>query len=247
MTRRKLNNPPIKEVIIGLSIDGLFSSLEDITLFCDNFSLKEKYVNKEEIQSVTFEVGEEPKIIQNTASGIVIFTANDDETIHIQPNNIMFTDKTKYESFEIFFEKFALIATNIREIFNKKIEVSDIGLRYVNNFSIPMEKLLESFKIAPTISCEEDRDVFAGIANYLSVTNIVSTFDNSLQASIKTAFRALDINNLNIIFDIDTHITEPFTVDAVDDLKNKLSQLKDFKNKIFFSNFINAYDMEEFK
>jgi|GEM_PF-2352854 len=246
-TRKKLPKAPIKEVSIGISMNGLFNAPEDLDMFYNNFSLKDKYSNREPLKSITFEVGAEPKVIENASQGSLLSNSTKDEIIHIESNRLMFIDRTIYSDFDTFWGKFTNITDSLCETFKKEIEIFDISLRYVNNFSLPISNLHDYFRILPMIATVENEDCFANTANYLAAANIISSFDGSVQANVKTFFNALSQNKLNIVFDIDAHDIKPCKMCSSKDLEGRLLFLKDFKNKIFFSNFVDAYEIEDFK
>ena len=49
----------------------------------------------------------------------------------------------------------------------------------------------------------------------------------------KTAIKAINVSQLNITFDIDTHKIQTCTISNLDNFKEQLLQLKEFKNSIF--------------
>lgn len=244
---KQLGNPPIKEVIIGLLLDGLFVNKDEIQAFYDNFSLKNKYVKQESITSVSFEIGNEPKIAQNIADGIVLKTEAEDEIIQIEPNKIMFIDRNKYIGFNNFFNKFEAIIANISKMYNQEIEIADIGLRYINNFNFLIDDIDKHFIIHPTLNTNTEKCPYALKNNYLSVASIISTVNPQMFATVKTLFQIANPVTLNITFDIDTHINKTYKLNDLGGVKSKVLELKCFKNQIFFSNFNDIYNIEEFK
>lgn len=242
-----LANPPIKEVIIGLLVDGLFIDKDEIEKFSKNFTQVDKFIKQETIKSVTFELSDEPKIYQNVSEGKVLKTRSENEEIHILPNKIMFVDKTKYKDFETFYSKFEPIIRDIKSIYSQEIEIKDIGLRYINDFIFSEKDAEENFKISRTLITDIDENRYALMKDYLAVARILSAVDNNMFATIKTIFKQISPVALNITFDIDTHLKKPYVLDDLTDLKTKVYGLKEFKNHIFFSNFKDIHNIKEFK
>ncbi len=229
----KLNNPPIKEVILGLMINELFNSEKERELLCDKF--KDLYPNKETINSFSVQLQDKPQITESLENGIILSKADKSEQIHIMPNKLMYVDRNKYKTFDIFYNRYKTILSEVLATF-KEFEVYDIGLRYVNNFTLPITNMMDYFLIAPNINCDYNSNHYADIAGYLSAVNIASSVDRSIQGNVKTAIKAINVSQLNITFDIDTHKIQTCTISNLDNFKEQLLQLKEFKNSIFYSN-----------
>lgn len=249
--KQKLKNAPIKEVVIGLAIEGLFDTPDSIEKFYEQSSLKNTFINKEELKSVKFEISEKPKILQDVSPGYVFTNVEKTETIVIELNTIRYSDKSKYLSYESFIAKFGNIVDNILAYSTAPLSLKEIGLRYINQFNLNANKIGTEFLINPTIqlsnSQEISEDLFAAMNNYLSMANIQSLQNANIFSTVKTVFKALNPMLLDITFDIDTHDTTSYTVNSKEELNEKVLKLKDFKNLIFFSNFKNPYEMKEFQ
>ena len=144
--KKKLDKAPITEVVIGLAIEGIFNTPESIDTFYEQSTLKEHFMNKEVIKAVTFEISEKPKISKDVSSGFAFTNADKTETINIELNKIMYSDKSKYVSYEIFIEKFGGILDSIIKFAKSPVKINEIGLRYVNNFDLNPFKLGKDFK-----------------------------------------------------------------------------------------------------
>lgn len=245
MDKVHLNKPPIKEVIIGISAQNLFASAKEILDFYDKSSLNKTYTFKEEYLPMRIEISDEPKIISDTSSCVKVST--DNEALFIESNKLMFADKSEYNDFETFLTKYLSIMSEIIDYTNRMIEIEDIGLRYVNNFSCPMDKLGSTFLMFPAIHLEEKEKHFATMNNHLMMSNITSTETPNISASVKVLFHILDDKNLDITFDIDTHLNGHYNMSKIEEFKTHVVQLQDFKNKIFFSNFADMEAMKGFQ
>ena len=246
--KQKLNNSPIKQVIIGLVIEGLFDNPSSIDTFYEQWSLKDTFTKSEIIKSVKFEINEKPKILQDITPGYVFKNADETETIVIELNTIRYSDQSKYVSYEHFIEKFSCIIESIFSYYDKTFNIKEIGLRYINCFDIESQRLDNEFMIVPTIRLNTDDNLpFATYSNYLSMANVQSQSNANMFATVKTVYKVKSPLLLNITFDIDTHDTTSYTLSSKEELNEKVSDLKEFKNLIFFSNFKNAYEMKEFQ
>lgn len=249
--KQKLNNAPIKEVIIGIAIEGLFDTPETIENFYNQSSLKDSFLNKETLKAVKFEISEKPRILQDVSPGFIYTNMDKTETVAIELNTIRYSDKSKYISYEEFIQKFGKIVDNILLYTTKPIFIKEIGLRYINQFHLEANKIGNEFIMKPTIELagglENQESLYAAMNNYLSVANIQSIQNSKVFATVKTVYKALNPMLVDITFDIDTHDTTSYTINNKEELKEKVLNLKDFKNLIFFSNFKNPYEMKEFQ
>lgn len=244
--RKNLINPPIKEVIIGISFEELFKTPEDINDFYQKSFLKDKYPKIDEIRTISFEIGNEPKLGKNLSIGSIITSEDDSELLHIEFNKLMFVDKNKYTDFDNFINKFTSIISEVLKLKSEIIPASDIGLRYINKFKLPLNKLNE-FHIVPTFTCYEQNEVYAQYINHLTMTNIRSAENENIFANVKTILGNANGINIDITFDIDVHLKMMYNINNVENFYNEILQLKNFKNKIFFSNFDDAYKVKEFQ
>ena len=247
---KKLDKPPIKEVILGIAFENLFNTPKDIEDFYEQSAIKSKFITKEDVKEVKFEISEKPKISQDIISGCILTSADKHETINIVSNTVMFSDKSQYVSYENFITKFNNIMENILLYCSKPLTIKEIGLRYINNFNLNSQKLESEFKIVPTLNLINPNDqtsLYAAMSNSLSMVNIQSAIYPNMFATVKTVYKAHNPLLLNITFDIDTHDTTTYTISSKEELNEKIILLKEFKNMIFFSNFEDAYKMEEFK
>ena len=243
---KKLDNAPIKQVVLGLELNGLFSSNDAIHAFENIFPYKDSYNKRKRLNSVTVDFSEGPKILKNSLEALEIISADECQVIHIEANKIFYTDLNKYIDFDTFYNKFCPVLDEVIKHFGGETDVMGVGLRYVNNFKVPINEVNKKFKILPTINFKCENETYAKILNYFTITNIVADFNPSIEANIKTAFRALKLNKLEILFDIDTYYEDKFKLKDINELKNNIMELKEFKNHIFFDNFVDIDNMEEF-
>ncbi len=241
MKKTILNKPPIDQVIIAVEIPDLFTNKDDIDLFKEKFSLKKQYSNMQEIKSISFEIGETPKII-NEVSEIYDFS-NDAKTEQLQigQSKLLFIDRNKYTKFDNFISKFDKILDDTHKIFKRDVNIKTIGLRYINIFDFNDETYKNHFKIKTDIGIKEEDIQFGLLNNFMSVFNIQSSINVNIYANIKTFFKLQNNNLFNIVFDIDTKR------ENVSNYKQDIIELKNFENEIFFNNFIDIETIKEFQ
>lgn len=242
----KLENPPIKQVILGLELNGLFSSNENLDVFNNNFGLKDYYYNPKKFDLYTVNFIDKPEISQNTLEGIEYKSKDGCQFIHMEANRLIYSDSNKYKDFESFYSKFCLVLNEIIKEFTGDVEVLGIHLRYINDFSLGIDKIQEKFRILPTINCINENENFAKIKNHISIYNLVADSNINMEANVKTVLRLLEKDKLNVIFDIDTYYKDNFKLSDTQKLGNLIQELKEFKNDIFFNNFTNITKIEEF-
>lgn len=240
--RERLNNPPINQVIIAVELKDIFTKKDDIDTFYEKFSLKKQYSKKQEIKSVTFEMGESPKVINDISQIYNLSNEANTEQIQIGKSKLLFVDKNKYTKFDVFFNKFSKILDDTKRIFGQEICIKTIGLRYINIFDFSSETCQNHFSIMPNIETMCDNGNYGLIKNYMSVINLVSSKNENISANVKTMFKLKSNNLLNIVFDIDTKIINVNT-----NYKDEILKLKEFENNIFFSNFKDIYNIKEFQ
>ena len=244
MDRKRLKNPPISQVIVAVQLTDIFTSKDDIDTFYNNSYLRKQYPKKEEIKSVVFELSDTPKVSDNVTEIYDLTNESNTEQIQIGQGKIIFVDRNKYTKFDTFINKFIKILDEVKKAYkDKEIIINSIGLRYVNNFNLPLEICKNNFMISLNININDNEtNNYARIKNYMSMINVNSSEHENIFANIKTLFKLDSKNLINIVFDIDTI--------AINTQKSKFKdiiiQLKNFENDIFFNNFKNIYEIKEF-
>ncbi len=247
--KNKLNNPPIKQVVVGLIFESIFKSFDDIVDFYENSKLKDIFSKKEKTQVMSFQFGDSLKLTQDILVGLKLTNDNNAAEFIIEPNRILYVDKNKYKDYETFINKFYSILNCFFNSNVKELKIQEMGLRYINNFNIPNSDIGKVFYISPNIhlTCNKQTQHYAKIANSLLVSNILNSENDDIFATVKTQYNPTKQSDLiNITFDIDTHLNQKYTLNKIEDIKQRLNELKNFKNKIFFSNFENANNIKEF-
>lgn len=245
---KKLNNPPIKQVIVGMLFENIFKSFDKIVPFYENSDLKNIFPKKEITQTIAIQMNNAPQLTQDVSD--VLKLSNDNlEELYIESNRLLYIDRHEYINYNAFIDKFFEILNCFFVSFVKEFKIKELGLRYINFFNISQEKLGKTFYICPGINLSKktnESDFYALMRNHLLVSNIISTENPNMSAVIKNVFNPINsAGMLDVLFDIDTNLRKEYTLNSTEDLKLELSKLKEFKNQIFFSNFKNAY--EEFK
>ena len=246
----KLNNPPIKQVIVGLVFESIFKSIDDIIDFYEKSDLKGSFSKKGKTQVMTFQLGDSSKLTQDVLEGLKLINDNNLIDVIIEPNRILYVDRNKYKNYETFISKFYNILNCFFKSNIKEFKIQEMGLRYINTFNISNSDIGKTFYISPNINLlnNEQNGYYAYIGNSLIVSNILDSENQSIFANVKTQYiPSSQLDLINVTFDIDTHLTQIFTLSEINDIEKRLIELKNFKNKIFFSNFANVYDIEEFK
>lgn len=246
MNTRKLNNPPIIQVIVAIQLKDMFISQEDITNFYENTAIKKMYPKKEEIKSVLFELGETPKI-SNQVTEIYNFSKESNlERIQVGQGKVIFVDENKYEKFEIFINKLKKIVDCIKKYYKKELFISELGLRYVNEFKMSIENRKKYFKIDSQLNInDKNNEEFALLKNCMHIVNIDSVSDDNISATVKVLFKNNNNNSSNIVFDIEARSKRNISNEV--DFDEELAMLRNFKNEIFYSNFSSIDEIKDFQ
>lgn len=248
---KSLNNPPIKQVSAGLLFEPVFKSFDDIQSFYESSKLKELFSKKEITKTMAVLMDKEPKITQDVMEFLKLSNSENLKELYIDSSRILYIDGDKYDNFDTFSSKLYEILDVFFNNSIKELKLKEVGLRYINSFNLPQNKLGELFYVCPQINLTKDKNPnnpYAYMSNNLTISSIVNAKNKSITAIVKNM---INLNKetplLNIVFDIDTNMCKEYTLSKSEDLKQDFLDLKSFKNQIFFSNFENAYDIEEFK
>ena len=244
--KEKLNNAPIKEVMIAFAFDNIFKSSDDIKSFYDKSELKNIFAKQEETKALSIYLNNDTEITRDVLNGIKFNSADEKKELFIELDRAFYIDKNKYTGFEDFIKGFYDILKCFFDEY-EKIHIKELALRYVNVFNLQSDKLSNEFYIYPCISLQNNCENFATMSNHLSVFNIQNINCAEIFATIKVAFYPINTNNLlNTVFDIDTHMLKEYTFNNIEETKEYILKLKNFENEIFFSNFKNVYEIKEF-
>lgn len=244
----KLENPPIKEVIFAISFLDEFFTIEDINKIYDGSDyIKKIFINRKSTQSFQLQLNTSPTITENKQVGYYFSSQNNNDTMILEPNRFLLSDKNKYISFDSFFDKIKRVFNEIL-VKQKTIKTKDVALRYVNQISLDQNNYAGLLKTGPCFNLyTNDKIPFATMSKYLGIFQINSVKNKNIKANVKTIFSSNTANKINMTLDIDVHSFEEKNIKNNEELLDTLLMLKEFKNEIFFSNLPKATEMKEFK
>lgn len=242
-TPQKLDNPPIKEAVIGVGI-SCFSSNDEIEDFYNNTDLHNDYPNKLSRKKILFSFNNEGHRIGQQEEGYMLQKEN--EELFVEKSRITLIDRNEYLSFDILLKKYQKIWNSFEKFIsnkNKIFKVNDVALRYMNRFELPNPtKLKEQFLILPSIKLQDfDNEDIGILDEYLGSYSLQSDRYKS-SGNIQVLIKPTINNTVEIIFDIDVHDVDNLPQDF-NGIKNTLFRLKEFKNSIFFANIPNAKNL----
>lgn len=242
-----LNNPPIKEVALGLYLRNPKYDIE----FIKNY--KEQYLadfkNELPFKTIDIKIGDGEEIEVKSQQNFGAYTlSNDsnDELWNIDLNRILFVDKTKYSNFENFLNKFLIQFDNLYENLGENLNCEMIALRYSNEFSFKIADLYENFAILPMFRQEYENSLYASNSSYMCVVNIVNSQDNKITATVNTNFIVDNVDTTKLLINFDIEVKYTLNKDVclnTERFKEYLTKMRLFKNKIFFSNIIRAKEV----
>ncbi|MDR1196588.1 MAG: TIGR04255 family protein [Endomicrobium sp.] len=244
----KLKNPPIKETVIGIGINNYFSGdLKDTSLYDEIVKIYPK-TSPNYNTGITIIDGKIQKT-DNDICGYCFQSEDNRESVFIDNNRIAFSDRSKYESFEVFFNKFKKVSEIIGH--KKPIEkCSQIALKYVNQIFLEQNELLDAnspkIKFLPNFRTNKDGKLFAELAQFAGNYVLQSASNTQVKSFVNTSLQFIgNPPRLQVLFIIDTVIDiSNADKDALSNLENYMSQLREFKNMIFFGNV--EKDIKEF-
>ena len=168
---------------------------------------------------------------------------NKNEIWSLDLKRILFSDKTKYTSFDNFLNKFS---NKAHKIYNELNETTTnlIVLRYSNEFSFKISELSENFAILPFFEQKYNNILYASNESYMNVINIVSSDNDKMSATINTKFVVDEIDSSKLLINFDIEIKYQINNKInLEQIYAYLTEMREFKNKIFFSNVIKAREV----
>lgn len=245
--KEKLKNAPIKETVIGLGIsDYSFGDIKGNPIYSE---LSKIYTKIAPTYNGEFKI-ENGICSQNTQiCGYSFCNKESTERVFLDNNRIAFSDKNKYENFDVFFKKFQKVFNIINKVLSTN-KFSVIALRQVNVFLLGQEELYDQknmpIKFFPNFSLYKEEPVqFAQLAQFSGTYNLQSQQDTRMKATIKSSLQFVgQPPKLQVIFDINTLFDISKENKPLENIEDYLTNLRSFKNDIFFSNI--SSDIKEF-
>jgi len=230
-----LKNAPIEEAIIDLRV----SLPED----CDqeNFrqvteDLKDIFSEKQEQRQVTHQItdnidGDISKIVTEKMNGFNLRTENQRHFLQVTREGFTLSELKPYSDW-VSFEKIAKTAWASYAKRTAFESINRIALRYINNIElqmapgVPFEEYLTAAPVVPD-------GLPQGVYDFATRVSFVDP-ETRLNAHISQAMQSKPDGKISVILDIDVYKNIDMPV-ADDDLWVFFSDLRDLKNKIFFS------------
>ncbi len=232
----ELKNPPIVEAIIAVTAEGLDKNCysEIIEKY-----LKPNYPVSENVKGTNLEIAER-QIVTRQVENQHLFSEDKKETVILDNNRLLLSDKHLYKNFDNLFEKYKRIYEAVYENCSE-MKVKNVGLRCINSFMLDLKKSeYEKFCIRPTVVFHA-----GGVANFFSIVTLVSP-TYAATANVTVQMSLDEEEKLNVLFDIDCNASCEGRL-TIDDVKGILLRLRNLRNEIFASNFDEKFMMEKFK
>jgi uncharacterized protein (TIGR04255 family) len=238
--REEFAHPPIVEAIIDIQVTLSESvTLEHLASFQDG--MKEEFPKKRDrIQwqgAIEFKPGELPNAVPTVARQEGYMFVSDDEKRVIQAKlgGFAYSYMGQYKNWQTFKSDAQKAWDTYRQLVSP-ISITRIGLRYVNRLEIPLpfsdfkEYILTVPEIAAGIP-QAMSDFFMRLVIPDEETGATAIVTETIESSPHTT------NKLPLIFDIDTFYTPD--VSEYEGLWEKFDDLRNFKNRIFFTSITN--------
>jgi uncharacterized protein (TIGR04255 family) len=225
--------PPIKEAVFILNFQKPIS-IEKITLFSKDENISKKYpfsqvsiqnnlrINtKKDFSSTSF---------QKLQDGLIFRTSekNPEWVLQVKRNGILLHKVGNYSSWDNLVVELKDLILVFNKTIGSGIDIKDVGIRYINHIPISKtQSLRDWFKLLPPL-IEEIPTKFNKFLLQLGVE------ENDLSGLIVES--VLEINSI-LNFVIDLRVTKPLKNVNIkfENLEVPLNEVRDFKNKIFFS------------
>ncbi len=229
----KLKNPPIKEALVSI----VFSHPSGIKLKdFDQYIryLSDKYPDKENQLRNTISVQVESNEVSNDVEpiGYVLSSTDKKNYIRLNVNSLSIHRVEPYESWENLLREVKRNWIKFSELF-ADIQIEHISVRYVNVISIELSeenlKFEDYLTLLPQIP-DTLSNVVDGYFMQIKMPDTLKKID-----SVITEFYTINQKQIEITLDINVIKNLDAPIDSTEILWNILSDLRDFKNKIFFN------------
>ena len=232
--KRTLKKAPIEQALIAVLVEPTqdFASLKQLPdLLQDKYPLSEPFYSK----SVFIDAfNGDVKSQQGTHEGYNLFSQDRKKHISISTSNVVISDSAKYENGEHLITQYKEI-WNAYTKHNKPEQLKRVGLRYINKFSMTISDADENLLIKPVINSKDDTLLLSGLSGQYAVR---SDFYRA-NGNIAIAILPHPDDKLEITFDIDVFDQDITYVDF-SSIEDTLNRLRNFKNKLFFDNILDA-------
>jgi len=228
---RQLKNPPIKEAIINVSFKDVID-LDRIQGFCNNSFIKIQYPRQNTLTNVEINVVDKESVSKTRVEGFILNCENAcNRSIQIKVGQLSFHNTNVYIGWDTFYEEFKRIWGIFCDTVGK-MDLINISVRYINqlNFNLPLQFGFEEYlKFLPTIPDGLSRS----INGFFIQLNIPSQ-DNSMTGIITETFGTIPKNQLQVILDLIVSKAQNVICNS-DDMWSSFSNVREFKNQLFFS------------
>lgn len=237
-----LTKPPIQEIVLGIGYRNYLSEPTDLQKICDLFL--DQFPQKYPVFEMNFT--KELTRSERKTIGHTLVNSSQTESLIIDTNRVTFIDRSKYQGFDPFYEKFIRIFRKINE-FKAITTPINIGLKIVNKFFLDINEVNSEspkVKFLPQIALKYSDKDFASCLRTGGRYLLRDMMDSNLQSVVSTELQPLgEPPRFQAIFITDTAVP----IEKIDEtiLKVNLDKMREFKNKIFFSNI--SENIKDFK
>lgn len=241
-----LPHAPIEEAIISLTIGKQkHASLHEVVELCEN--LKHSYpVRKNwKINEFTFEEIDIGSTMspREKLTGFVISSENQKMHLHLSQDTLSLNRLKPYGSWA----EFAKDYKAAWDIFTEKLNIeviSEISIRYINNFSIPVAGWEGHLHMRPNLQSSSEFDESTISLGEVFSRYVLFSERHMAQSVVNLNLKAETNESLRVIMDIEVGSRMPiFNYSGFHEVKDVLNRLRDFKNQIFFANVPRAEEL----
>ena len=241
-----LKNPPIKEVALALYIKSPKYDIDFINNFKDENM--QDFPNLLPFKSVNIQINDNEEIKVSEQEDNAAYTLSNKENNEIwnmDIKRILFADKTKYKSFTNFLNKFLNKFDILYSKLENSLSVDYIALRYSNQFSFKIEELNKNIAILPLFNSNYNKKQYSTNTSYMCINNILNSENDKMNARVNTAFAVNEVNAIELLINFDIEVGYIIQNNQItkEQLDNYLIEMREFKNKIFFSNILKAKEV----
>ena len=228
----------IRETRIGLFYDDAFSNEKDIlnikSLLSKDFEFKGNRINKE------IKINPKENNIEEKFDGYAFESSDNKQKIFFERKRLLFVDNSEYISFDNLMNLYDKVLTIVHDSFFNQVKFKNILMTTINAIECPVNKANNIAPFLPYLNLRisnQDNNTFAFMKGHHIVSALIKNprTPQELNASIESIIPTITSNNsFPLVLNIETEAT--LRDNNIEYIKNKLNDLRDFRNEIFFSN-----------
>ncbi len=227
-----LNPDPIREAVIQFRFLPKFNDIDAIREYGE--LIKPKYLNQKPLEQkeINFQIGgnaPNPKV-RDLETLLACQSEDLKQTVTIASDRVTLTLKDDYPGWESFSNEAIDLWMKLQQIVSCKY-IGRLGVRFINFLELPKDKGVDFddyLEHGPQIPSEAPQTLSSFINHTVLVNKEIDCHANHIQL-----YQPSPDQEIGIVIDIDVFTVKKLDV-GVEIIKEKLNQIRNYKNTLFF-------------